>query len=81
MNEYKDGVQLLSAKTLGRQLSVSKGQVFRLHACGKIPRALRIGGSVRWVASEIEAWLSEGAPDLKTWEALKDAGQSKGAGQ
>lgn len=66
--------QLLSAKTLGQMLSLSKRQVFRLNSCGKIPAPIRIGGSVRWDESEIVEFLKAGAPDRKTWEAMKNAG-------
>ena len=41
--------QLLSAKALGDMLSLSKRQIFRLNSCGKLPKPLRIGGSVRWL--------------------------------
>ena len=63
--------QLLSAKTLGQMLSLSKRQVFRLNSCGKIPAPIRIGGSVRWVESQISEFIKAGAPDRKTWEAIK----------
>jgi len=63
--------QLLSAKTLGQMLSLSKRQVFRLNSCGKIPAPLRIGGAVRWPESTIAEWLASGAPDRKTFEARK----------
>ena len=66
--------QLLSAKELAKMLSLSKRQIFRLDSCGKIPAPIRIGGSVRWSAAEISAWLATGAPDRKTWKALKQAG-------
>ena len=65
---------LYDAKTLGQKLSLSKRQIFRLNACGKIPAALRIGGAVRWSVDEISAWLAAGAPDRKSWEILKNAG-------
>ena len=66
--------QLLSAKTLGEMLSLSKRQVFRLNSCGKIPAPIRIGGAVRWSAEEISAWLAAGAKDRRTWEAIKNVG-------
>lgn len=72
MEERKDqNMQLWSAKTFGQRLSLSKRQIFRLSSCAKIPKPLKIGGSVRWIASEIESWLAAGAPDRRTWEAIK----------
>ena len=72
--------QLWDAKTFGQRLSLSKRQIFRLHSCGKIPKPLKIGGSVRWIASEIESWLAAGAPERRTWQAMKESErQRKGA--
>lgn len=65
-------MRLLNAKSLGQLLALSKRQVFRLNSCGKIPKPLKIGGSVRWSADEISSWLAAGAPDRKTWEAMKE---------
>ncbi len=67
-------MQLLNAKSLGQLLALSKRQVFRLSSCGKIPKPLKIGGSVRWSAEEISKWLAAGAPDRKTWEIVKESG-------
>lgn len=63
--------QLWDAKTFGLRLSLSKRQIFRLNSCAKIPAPIRIGGAVRWDSQECAAWLTAGAPDRKTWEALK----------
>ena len=65
--------QLLSAKELAKMLSLSKRQIFRLNSCGKIPRPLKIGGSVRFKQDEIADWLAAGAPDRQTWVAMKQA--------
>lgn len=64
--------KLLTAKSLGQMLSLSKRQIFRLNSCGKIPAPIRIGGAVRWPESTILAWLAAGAPDRKTWQAMKE---------
>ena len=65
--------KLLTAKAVGEMLSLSKRQIFRLNACGRIPAPIRIGGSVRWAENTIAAWLKAGAPDRKTFEAMKAA--------
>ena len=67
----RENCQLLTAKDLGKMLSLSKRQVFRLNSCGKIPAPIRIGGSVRWSEQEISDWLAAGAPGRRTWEAMK----------
>lgn len=72
MDENKNQTcQLLSAKSLGQRLSLSKRQIFRLNSSGKIPAPVRIGGAVRWSAQECSDWLAAGAPDRKTWEQMK----------
>ena len=63
--------QLLSAKTLGEMLGLSKRQIFRLNSSGKLPKPLRIGGAVRWPESMIARWLAAGAPDRRTFEAMQ----------
>lgn len=77
MNDEKTIDKLLTAKALGEMLSLSKRQIFRLNSCGKLPQPLRIGGSVRWAESTIAKWLTAGAPDRKTFEAIQ---QAKGKG-
>ena len=71
-NESNQYCQLLSAKELAKMLSLSKRQIFRLDSCGKLGvTKLKIGGSCRWSAQECCDWLAAGAPDRRTWEALK----------
>jgi predicted DNA-binding transcriptional regulator AlpA len=65
--------QLLSAKSVGLMLALSKRQVFRLNSSGKIPAPIRISGAVRWSEQEISEWLQAGAPDRKSWEQLKES--------
>jgi len=71
MNEGQQNTQLLSAKALCQKLSLSKREVFRLNACGKIPAPIRIGGSVRWANSAIESWIGMGCPDRQIFEAMR----------
>ena len=72
MNENKNQTcQLWDAKAFGQRLALSKRQIFRLNSCGKIPAPIRIGGSVRWAEQTISDWLAAGAPDRKTWEAMR----------
>ncbi len=61
--------RLLTAQDLAEKLALSKRGVHRLNSSGKIPRPLRIGGSVRWSEMTIARWLEAGAPDRKTFEA------------
>lgn len=73
MDAASDTDRLLTAKMLGERLSLSKRQVHRLNSAGRIPKPLRIGGSVRWAKGTIAKWLEAGAPDRKTFEAMEEA--------
>ena len=72
MDQKDNSKQLLTANALGKMLSLSKRQIFRLNSSGKIPASIRIGGSVRWVQGTISEWLALGAPDRSTFEAIKE---------
>ena len=70
-SETKQECELLSVKELAKILSLSVRTVWRLRSAGKLPKPLTIGGSVRWIESEISAWIRAGAPDRKTWNLMK----------
>jgi prophage regulatory protein len=61
------------ARELAAMLDVSLRQVWRLNASGKLPRPVRLGGSVRWSRQEILDWFSQQCPDRQRWEAMKEA--------
>ncbi len=60
----------VAAKEVGSLLGISVRQVWRLNSSGRLPRPIRLGGSVRWRREEIVAFLDAGCPDRKTWEAM-----------
>ena len=62
---------VISAKVLAQLLGVSIRQIWRLNATAKLPKPSRLGGSVRWLRKEIEAFLEAGCPDRQTWEMMK----------
>ena len=68
-SETKQECELLSVKELAKILSLSVRTVWRLRSAGKLPKPLTIGSSVRWIESEISAWIRAGAPDRKTWDS------------
>jgi predicted DNA-binding transcriptional regulator AlpA len=59
------------AKRLARLLGVGVRSVRTWDAAGKLPRPVKLGTRTVWVLAEVRAWLAAGAPDRKTWEALK----------
>ena len=38
---------------------------------GKTPQPIRIGRSLRWRASELNAWIAAGCPDRSTWQIMQ----------
>jgi len=62
----------VSARELSEMLNVSLRQVWRLNSAGKLPKPIRLGGSVRWNQREVTAWFEAGCPDRKTWEATRE---------
>jgi len=63
---------LVNIDGLAALLSRSAPSLQRDDAAGRLPAALRIGGSKRWRYSEIVAWVEAGCPDRKTWQALSN---------
>lgn len=50
---------LLSIRELAERLGLCRRTVARLVDGGKLPRPIRVGGSLRWRPEAIETWLSE----------------------
>lgn len=53
---------LLPATEVARILAISQRTLWRLESAGRLPRAVRIGGSVRWRQDELYAWIEAGCP-------------------
>jgi prophage regulatory protein len=49
---------LLTVKELAEMLGVTIICVYRWRDAGEIPPSIKIGGSVRWRRSDIDAWLA-----------------------
>lgn len=63
----------VSATDAANLLGISRAQLWKLHACGKLPLPARLGSKKPvWVVEELRAWLAAGAPDRQTWQRLKD---------
>ena len=63
-----------SAQQLADRLGgVSLRHIRRQDSAQKLPKPIRLGRSVLWVAQEIEDWLAAGAPDRQRWQAMKGA--------
>ncbi|MFC1794653.1 helix-turn-helix transcriptional regulator [Planctomycetota bacterium] len=67
----------ISAKQLSQLLGVSIRQVWRLSATAKLPKNLRLGGSVKWSRAEIIQWFEAGCPDRQTWDAMNEVHRAR----
>ncbi|MCC6970887.1 MAG: helix-turn-helix domain-containing protein [Phycisphaerales bacterium] len=52
---------LLRARDVAALLAISVRCVWRLAASGDLPRPIRLGGSTRWRAHELEEFIARGA--------------------
>ncbi len=58
---------LMSVRHLARLLARSVPSLRRDDTAGRLPAAVRIGGSKKWRRDEILAWVAAGCPDRTTW--------------
>ncbi len=58
---------------LAALLQVSLRHVAAMNSSGRLPRPLRLGRAVRWLAEEFHEWLAAGAPARDKWDAMKSA--------
>ena len=77
-NQTQNEESLLSTRAVSKILSLSPRTVHRLNSSGLIIKPLRISGSVRYVQSEIMAWIQAGMPSRTAWEAMKAARENNG---
>jgi len=63
--------QLITVKTLASMLATSVRSVWRYRSAGRLPKAVRVGSSVRWRMSDIKLWIKLDLPTQKEFEAIK----------
>ncbi len=61
----------VDAAEVAKLLNVSLRHVNSLNASGRLPRPIRLGRSVRWLRSDLEAWLEAGAPVRDAWDRIR----------
>jgi predicted DNA-binding transcriptional regulator AlpA len=62
----------LAAKDAAALLGISRAQLWKLHAAGKLPQPVYLGSKApRWRAGELRDWLAAGAPDRTTWQRMQ----------
>lgn len=70
---------VVSVKELACLLNASVRHIWRLSASGSLPKPIHLGKSVRWLRSEIEAWLEAGTPKRTVWERMKQDFKNRSA--
>jgi predicted DNA-binding transcriptional regulator AlpA len=70
-NHTQNEESLLSTRAVSKILSLSPRTVHRLNSSALIIKPLRISGSVRYVQSELMAWIKAGMPRRSEWEVMK----------
>jgi len=58
----QEPTRLLDVVRVAELLGVSGRQVYRLADGGRMPRPMKLGGSVRWDLAVIESWIAAGCP-------------------
>jgi predicted DNA-binding transcriptional regulator AlpA len=72
-----DGL-LIDIKGVATMLGRSPRSIYRDDSAGRMPRSIKLGGSKKWCAAEILAWVDAGCPDRRKWEvSRKPSGLTK----
>lgn len=64
--------KLIDVTKVAKMTATSPRTVHRLNSSGRIPRSLKIGGCLRWRASDIDAWIEMGCPRRAEFEAKRE---------
>lgn len=57
--------KLLNAVDVAAVLRVGQRTLWRWRDSGRLPAPVKIGGCVRWRASDIEQWVAAACPDCR----------------
>lgn len=62
--DFSKGPKLLRIGEVASWLSISRGSIYRKVSEGNFPPPRKLGRSVRWLSTDIEAWIEQ-LPDTK----------------
>jgi excisionase family DNA binding protein len=71
--------RLIRIDEVANRVGISVRQAWRHDRAGKLPAPVRLGRSVRWRNSEINAWIAAGCPPRDEWAVRWQALQSANA--
>jgi excisionase family DNA binding protein len=57
---------LLDVRAAAALLGCSPRHVYRLADAGRMPPPVRLGALVRWRRADLDVWLAEGCPPVRT---------------
>ena len=57
---------MLNVGDVAEMLRCSGRTVYRLADSGRMPRPVKLGALVRWNRAAVEAWITEGCPNLRS---------------
>jgi len=64
--------ELLRDKEVARMLGLSTRSVHTMRSCGRLPREVRLGRSLRWRRRDIEKWVEMNCPSREQFEAERE---------
>lgn len=66
--------RLIPIEAVAALLTVGLATAKRMHAAGKLPCPVRLGGRVvRWDVVELHRWIDAGCPSRERWLAIRAA--------
>lgn len=71
MIDHGETSMLLTDTEVAKLMNLGRTKFRQLVDTGKAPRPVRFGRSVRWVRTEIMAWVQAGCPIREKWDAMK----------
>lgn len=55
-----EAMEMLTDTEISNLIKVSRRQIWKLLAMGRLPEPIRIGRSVRWRRADIDSWIANG---------------------
>lgn len=52
-------IYLMDLKEVCRAVGFKKTAIYKWMNAGKFPKSIKLGRSVRWVSTDVEAWITE----------------------